>query len=50
MYPTLEAYYQLLPEEVRKHPHVVATYLNLEKRAYWMSLKQKQRNLNLAAL
>lgn len=50
MYPTLEAYYNLLPKEIREHPHVVSVYLNLEKRSYWMSLELKQRMLNNAAL
>ena len=39
--PTLEAYYQLLPEEVRKRPGVVSAYLVLEKRAYYLTLKEK---------
>lgn len=49
MYPTLESYYMLLPKEIRTHPHVVSTYLNLEKRSYWMDLEIKQRLLNKAA-
>jgi len=49
MYPTLESYYMLLPKEIRTHPHVVSTYLNLEKRSYWMDLENKQRLLNKAA-
>ena len=49
MYPTLEAYYNLLPKELRSQPNVIAQYLNLEKRAHWLTLEQKQHYLNREA-
>ena len=36
--PTLEAYYQLLPDEVKNRPMVLSTYLFLEKKAHYISL------------
>lgn len=48
-FPTLMAYYNLLPEEARNSPAVISLTCMLEKRFPMMPLREKQLKLNFAA-
>ena len=47
-YPSIFAYYQLLPKKMRENTHINSTVRALERFGYYLTIQQKQEMLNRA--